>query len=352
MRKRYWVLIVMLVGGAGLLVASVATDRAAQDDDETDEAVEEVATVPVAVEEPTRESMTDMRSYSATVEAWEQAHVSGLNGTLIDAINVREGDRVERGQLIAEMYDSDLRQARIEERTARAEYERTKRLVEVGSVAGQQLEQVEAQYETAQSTVEMLDKNTRLTAPIDGVVTARYFVAGEQFVSSAEAPTMVTIQQLDPLKVTIDISERYFRVVDAGMEARVRLDAHPDKSFDAVVDRVHPMVSPDSRTFRTELQIDNPDRELVPGMSGRVQMKMGEVDGQFVPRSTVHRRRGTDGRYLWIVDGDDRARRVDVELGERAGAYQRIVDGLEDDARVVVEGAARLTDGTAVRITD
>lgn len=349
MAKKWIIGLVVLaaIAGLGALAVSNISPPEEPDADELS-----TSTPPVSLVDPVETTLMDERAYAATIEAFESAHISGINGTIIDAVKVREGDRVEAGQLVVEMYDSDLRQAQVEERTARAELERTRRLVEVGSMAGQQLEQVEAQYETAQSTVEMLRRNTRLISPIDGVVTDRYFVAGEQFVPGAEAPAIVTIQQIDPLKVTIDVSERYYRTIEEGMDATIELTAHGDRQFTGVVDRIHPTVDPTSRTFRVDIIVENTDSELSPGMSGQVTLKMGEIEGVFLPRSAVRSDPGSDDYFVYTVDDDDIAHRVDVEVGARIKQYRHVTEGLSGDDRVVIEGVSGISDNSAVQVID
>ncbi len=347
MRKKFWIVlvVVVLVGGA-LFVLSQRDSSEEPDEEEPPEAS------PVKTVQPEELTLPGERSYATTLQPWETAHISGSTGTLIDAVHVREGDHVSRGQLVAEMYDSELRQAEVEKRTARAELERSERLAEVGAVPGQQLEQAEAQYESASTTVELLGKNTRLTSPIGGVVTDKYFVAGEQFASTAETPSIVTVQQLDPLKAVVDVSERFWRNVDAGMEAVVRLDAHGSRSFDGVVERTLPTVRPDSRTFQVEIRIDNDDGKLSSGMSGRVRLNMGDISGMFIPRTAMRTEPGGDTHYVFVVDDEETARRIDVKPGERIEEYQQIVDGLDKDHQVVIEGAARLSDGASVQVVD
>lgn len=348
MRKKIWIILAVVVLSAGGVVLFMQRDRSV----EPEQQHEPPEASPVVVTQPDQKTLAVEKSYAATLQPWETAHISGPSGTLIDAVHVSEGDRVSRGQLVAEMYDSELRQAEVEKRTARAELERSRRLADVGAVPGQQLEQAEAQYESASTTVELLSKNTRLTSPIEGVVTDKYFVAGEQFAASAETPSLVTVQQLDPLKVIVDVSERHWRNVEPGLEARVTLDAHGARTFEGEVHRVHPTVRPDSRTFRVEIQLDNDDRRLSSGMSGRVRLKLGDVSGIFIPRSAVRTEPGSDVHYVFAVDDDEIARRVDVQLGERIDEHQRIAEGVDEDHRVVVEGAARLSDGRSVRVVD
>lgn len=348
-RKKIWIFTSLVVGAVVLML--VLGLRGDGDDEAADEETAESSSVPVRVVEASNMTFSETSSYSGTIEAWEQAHITGPSGERIEEILVREGDRVERGQVLARMDDSNLRQAEVELRTARTELERTERLVEVGSVARQQYEQAEAQYETALSSVELLRKNTELTSPIDGVVTDKHFVAGEQFATSTEVPSIVTVQQTNPLKVVINVSEQYFPVVHEGMPAAVRVDAHGERTFEGQVEQVHATVSPDSRTFRVEVALDNAEGRLGPGMFARVSLELGKVSGTFLPSAAVQSRSGSDEDYVYVVEGDT-ARRVDLRTGERIEEYRHVLDGPPEDALVVTEGMGRIDDGSPVRIVD
>ncbi|MFU8803931.1 MAG: efflux RND transporter periplasmic adaptor subunit, partial [Bradymonadaceae bacterium] len=193
--------------------------------------------------------------------------------------------------------------------------------------------------------------NTNLTSPIAGIITATHFVAGEQFMAGAQTPSIVTVQQFDPLRVVINASERYFPVVKAGMAAQVRLDAYEDRAFEGRVERINPTIDADSRTFRVEIRIDNAEGLLSPGMSARVSLELGDVTGRFLPSAAVRTRPGSDETYVYVVE-EDTARQVYLETGERIEEYYRILSGLPEDALVVVEGMSRLSEESPVRIAE
>lgn len=356
-RTRTWILTALLVGMGGLALALIVwgdllplSDRAVDPADDL-ETVDEPAVVPVRVTELTETLVPQSASYTGSIEAWERAHVTAPSGQRIDRIHVREGDRVERGQVVADMDAINLRQAEVELRAAERERERMQRLVDIGSVARQQLEQAEDRYEAARSNVETLRRNTRLTAPIRGVVTARHFVDGEQFVPAADAPAIAILQQVDPVRVVINVSERLLPAVQAGMSATVRLDTYGDRTFDGTVDRINPVVQADSRTFRVEIRIDNPEGLLSPGMFARVSLDLGETTGLFLPRSALRTALEQVEPYVFVVE-DDTARRTAVTTGERFEDRRQILSGLSESDRVVTEGASRLQDGTPVRILE
>lgn len=338
----------MLLSALVLVIGSVACKPPAEESSaEVEETVERAA--PVRVSSPEALTLPRRATYSGTLEAWEVAQITGQQGTRIDRMLVQEGDRVRRGQVLARMDDATLRQAQVELRTAQTELDRAKRLVDIGAVARQQLEQAQAAYDSISANIELLQSNTVLTSPISGIVTNRYFVAGEQFVAGAQAPALLTVQQIDPLKVIIDVAERYFPQVKMGMKATVNLDTYPGEDFAGEVTRINPTISPDSRSFRVEIRLDNEDGRLSPGMSARASLELGEVEGLFVARSAVQTQPGRDEPFVWVVQ-QDKAHRAFIEAGERFEDRQLVRSGLEPDAQVVTEGMSRLNEGSEVEV--
>ena len=93
--------------------------------------------------------------------------------------------------------------------------------------------------------------------------------------------------QINPVKITVSISEQNYPLIKNGMNARITADVYPDKEFTGKIFRVHPTIDPMSRTFRAEIQIPNGNEVLRPGMFARVYIDMGEVEAFVVPSSAV-----------------------------------------------------------------
>ena len=318
---------------------------------ETSSVNEEASTAPVRVTTLEEMTLPQRVSYTGTIEAWEQALITSPGGSRIEQIMVNEGDRVQRGQVLVRMENANLHQAEIQMTQARNDMERFERLVEVGSVARQQAEQARVQYETAAANVHMLQQNTNLRSPITGVVTDKYFVDGELYMPGAGAPSILTVMQTNPLKVVINVSERYYPHISQGMPAAVRLDTYGDRTFPGRVEKVLPTVSTDSRTFRVEVRLDNNEQMLSPGMFARTQLDLGEISGWFLPSASVHQSPGTDQHFVYVVE-DGIALRRPVQVGERFEDYRQILSGLEDGDVIVNEGTGRLDDGGRVRIVE
>jgi len=219
-----------------LFLASCGNGHQEAQQEETEQAVAvEVQVVQLQV-------MPQEISYTANVEAWETAFITGPNGVRIDRIHVEEGATVRRGQVLVTMNSTQLNQAQATLDLARREVERLDTLVKIGAVSGQRLDQAQTEYQNALSNSQNLGQNTRLTANFNGVITAKYFSEGEMYVPSADAPSILTLMQLEPVKVTISVGERFYNQVQEGMSGTVRTDVYPDEEFSGEIHRKFPTI--------------------------------------------------------------------------------------------------------------
>lgn len=348
-RKKILIFTPVAIGLIVLLLA--VTGAFGSGEAEIDAPLTEERAQPIRVVSPVDLTLPRLVTYSGSIEAWEQAYVTAPSGSRIEKIHVDEGDRVRRGQLLVNMESANLQQAQVQLDIAKNDMERMKKLLEIGSVSQQRYEQAKAQYDNALSTIEMLQKNTELRSPIDGVVTAKHFIEGEMFMAGIQAPSLLTVMQTNPLKVIVNVSENNFPYVKQNMPAAIRLDMYPGRAFSGRVDRIHPTVDPSSRTFRVEVRVDNTEQVLSPGMFARVELNLGDVKGQFLPAATVLQSPGSNTYYVYVVDSGI-ARRQNVEVGDRFEEYRLIEGGLPEGALVISEGTGRLNDGSKVQIVE
>lgn len=334
---------------AGILGIFILTSCGNGDQEAPQEQTQQA--VAVEAQEVQRQNFPQEIDYTANVEAWETAYITGQNGVRIDEIHVEEGQQVRRGQLLVTMNSSQLNQAQAQLNLARREVERLDTLVKIGAVSGQRLDQAQTELQNALSNFQSLGQNTRLTANFDGVITAKYFSEGEMYMPSANAPSILTLMQLEPVKVTINIGERFYNQVQEGMSATVRTDVYPDEEFSGEVYRKFPTIDRNSRTFQTEIRIENEERRLRPGMFARVILNLGEAEGIYIPSSAVVNQPGTTNRYVFVKEGDT-VTRVNVETGNRFQDQIRIISGLEPGQMIITEGIGKLNEGTRVRVVN
>jgi membrane fusion protein, multidrug efflux system len=309
--------------------------------------------VPVEVMDVQAREVPRQVTLTSNLEPWERQNIAANTPGRISRIFVTEGTRVQRGQLLVQMEDAQLQQARIQLSAAETQFRRMQNLYEAGAIPLQQLEQVRDQYTTAQTNHDLTLRNTQLRAPFAGVVTARHMNEGEIFTLSptaAGAPGILTIQQLSPLKAMVNLSEFYFPQVAVDQPVVVRSDVYPNREFSGRVSSVFPVIDPGTRTFTVEIRIENPGEVLRPGMFARVNLHLGEGQGLMAPRSALIQQPGTQQTYGFVVENGT-ARRRSLETGANLDEWVEVTAGLNAGEQLVTTGQTRLQDGDPVRVT-
>ncbi len=292
--------------------------------------------------------------YPATLLAFEELHMAPASPGRIDAIKVEVGSRVNKGDLIVQMDRTQLHQAEIQLKNLEIDFKRFDTLQKVGSVPQQQYDQMQSQLEIARSNVNFLKDNTQLRAPFSGVISGKYFEAGEMY-SGAPLPqigkaAIVSLVQIEKLKAIVPVSEVYFPMIKKGMETSVKSDLYRDKSIMGKIFNIYPTIDATSRTFNIEIQIDNREGLLRPGMFNRITINFDQVEAMLLPSIAILKMQGSNERYLF-VEKDGVAHRVGVTLGSR---YDDLVEvnseGLKEGDRIIISGQGRLLDGVKVKI--
>jgi len=301
----------------------------------------------VRVEQVQVRPVEQTQLFTATVQADAVNNIAPGIPARIRNILVDVGQTVRRGQALVQMDATNLAQQRTQLETLRRDFGRFQELHAVGGISTQQLDQMRAQLDVATAAYNNLAENTTLVSPINGVVTARNFDPGDM---PTGAP-ILTIQNINPVRVIINVPESQFTRIERGMSVDVRLDAFGDETFNGTVSLIHPTVDPLTRTFRTEITLPNADMRIRPGMFARVSLNFGDVERVVIPDRSVVRQPGTGDRFVFTLNRDNTVSRRQVELGARFGDEFEVLSGVEAGDRVVLD-ASGLLEGMAVQVVD
>lgn len=302
--------------------------------------------VPVKVAVAQIEEVEQSAVFTSNIEAFVSNNiVSNSQGARIEKILVDVGSMVREGQLLATMDPSTYNATAIQEATAKADYERMKKVYEAGGISKSVMDQTESSLVALEATLKSVREATELRSPISGVVTARNFDAGDFPVMQP----IFTVMQIDRLKVALNISEQYFPRVHKGMDAEITADMYPDRVFAGKVSLIYPAVDPATRTFTVEITIPNPKGELRPGMFSRTHLVFGTTKGIMVEDIAIQRQMGTNDKYVFL-DIDGKAERRLVTTGAQNGSRVEILTGVEEGDRVITAGISRLMQGTEVEV--
>ena len=301
----------------------------------------------VKIETVTEQSVPQIMTYTATVQPDKRNAISSSTPNRIKKLYVEIGDRVKKGQPLVELDASNITQQKVQLDNIELEYNRTRELVAVGGASQQQLDQIRTQYEATKSAYDNLLENTTLLCPVNGVVTARNYDEGDM-----ASGAILTVMQINPVKIVINVSEQEFPKVKLGMPIQIKLDVYGDEIFQGKVSLIYPTINESTRTFGVEVEIPNGDQRIRPGMFARATVDYGSVNRVVVPDRAVIKRAGSGDRYVYIYNNDGTVSYEKVELGRHLDDTYELISGVENNAQVVVAGQTRLTDGAKVKVLE
>jgi len=184
------------------------------------------------------------------------------------------------------------------------------------------------------------------------VISKKWMDEGEVFTlmpGPAGSPTILTLMQIDRVKILVNIPESALPHIKNGLEAQVKVDILPDKVFHGLISRIYPVIDPASRTFQAEINLDNRSGNLYPGMFARIRLNLGSDLVIAVPRSTLIRQTGSNIFYGFVVK-DNTAERREIVPGQRFDELVEIKSGLLEGEPIVIEGLYLLKNGSRVKV--
>lgn len=288
---------------------------------------------------------------AAVVDSRNNLILSSDMGGRVTSMRVKEGDRVSRGQLLAEV-DADLVRTQIAELEnqldlARTVFEKRDRLwqQQIGSEiewlqAKNNLEALEKSLATAQTQL----SKAALRSPITGTVDMVFVQKGEMAGPGAPVLRVVNLSQV---QVRSDVSEAYIGKVSRGDAVQVDFPAI-GKRYESPVTAVSQVIDPNNRTFSLEVALNNRDGMLKPNLVGSIRLRNTfEPDQVLVPSRLIQS--AFFGDFLYIMDPNSgRALRRDVELGPSYDGTTVIRKGLKAGELLVDGGFRNVSDSTLV----
>ncbi|MGH9684098.1 MAG: efflux RND transporter periplasmic adaptor subunit [Candidatus Acidiferrales bacterium] len=283
------------------------------------------------------------------------------------------GAHVKAGELLAEIetpeVDQQLQQARADLNTAEANYRlsqitatRYQDLKNTDSVAKQDVDNAIGDFESkkamvasAQANVKRLQETQsfqKIYAPFDGVITARNTDIGDLIDAGASGGTtkeLFHIASTRTLRVYINVPQQYSQAAKPGLTAELTLPEFPGRQFKGKLVRTADSIDQASRTLLVEVDVNNPDGELLPGAYTEVHLKLPtEAPAYILPVNALIFR--SQGLQVGTVENGDRAELKSIVLGHDYGNEVEVVSGLADNDAVIVNPPDSLVAGEKVRV--
>ncbi len=348
-------------------------------------------------------------------------------------IGVEKGDKVQQGQVLVRLEDSDFRaqanqaranlaaaQARLDQlrsgsrpqeklkdkagvlqaeatlRNAEAEYQRTEQLYRAGVSSKAELDQATAQRDTSRALLQAARQSSAMTdigpraeeirgaaaqvsqmkaaldyaqtqlaateikAPVSGTVLQRIVERGEMVSPSAMGESgartsVVALADLEDLQIELDISQGDFARLKMGQRAEIIPEAFPNLKYTGFIAEIAPEANRAKATVQVKVKVDAPNEQLRPEMNARVNF-LGEAQSTqttsaprvLVPKAAVVRKDGSS--FVFVIKGN-RVEQRSVRLGDEAGEFYYVLDGLSGGESTAIAGIDKLRDGDRVKIS-
>ncbi|MGI5921546.1 MAG: efflux RND transporter periplasmic adaptor subunit [Syntrophomonadaceae bacterium] len=359
------------------------------------EEVEKESQISVNVAKATVQNIAETDSYSGIIRGKNEVYIMPKISARVTGIYVKPGDVVSAGQRLVTLdstdYEAGVQQAQaaisaaqaavtaaqagkaandIQAETARANYERTKKLYEAGAASAQQLEAAQSQYESlvtgraeaavaqAQAGVQQAQaglaqaqtalNNCVLTSPINGVVGNINLSLGDTTNPAAQQPAVI-VTETGQLEVEVLVGESDISYIKQGSAVDVVVKAASDKTFKGTVEHISTVADPTKRSYPVKVVLNNRDGLIRSGMFAEVRIStVSKNQVVCVPSTAVVPKGGRE--VVYIIDKDKRARQVEVTTGIRNSKYVEIVKGLKAGQQVITKGNTLVNEGTLVRV--
>ena len=286
-------------------------------------------------------------TFTSNIEPFATNNIVSQTAGRIVSINAEVGQKVSKGQVLAKMDDVNLAKTRMQYVNDSTELERLTQLFNIGAIAQADYDMAKLALNVTKKTYENLAENTYLRSPINGVVTARNYDKGDMY--SMALPIFV-VEQIQPVKMLVNVSESLFTQVHEGMEFTVNVEAYPNEVFIGKVNLIYPTINSATHTFPVEVICENKDQRLRPGMFARVTANFGTNHHIVIPDNAVVKQQGSGEHFVYVLQPDNTVKYTLVELGRRLGNRYEIVSGINEGEHIVTEGQVRLKDGVSVTV--
>jgi len=334
----------------------------------------DAAGLPTAgVAKVTREDLFKEVTMAAEFRPFQEVTLHAKVSGYVSKINVDFGDKVKAGELLATLelpeLESELASAQAAKQKAEADYTNAhliySRLQSVNKdhpnlVAQQELDTAQANDLTATAAIAAAKANfekyqtmvsyTQITAPFDGVVTHRYADPGTLIqagtASDSQALPLVRVSDNYRLRLDFPVTVDYVKDVQLGAAVEVRVDSLNNKTFTGTISRFSNEVDDKTRTMITEIEVPNPNLELMPGMYANVVLKVEKhLQALAVPTEAIA---GEKSHTVFVINRANQIEERAVQLGLETAEKFEVLSGLREGDLVVVGNRAQFQAGQKV----
>lgn len=316
----------------------------------------------VQVMKPLRRDMARSLTLPANIAPWYQTTLYAKVSGYLKEMRVDKGDRVKKGQIIAlidapEVSDQ-YEQAKVDHAIKLLTYERLAGVFKENPdvIAKQDVDVAKAAADAAKHLMETRRTfllYTRVDAPFDGTITARFADPGALIQaatgSASQSTPLYTIMSVDTLRIYVSVPQEDAPWARTGVQAKLNVKELPGSEYRSTITRTTEALDPNTRTLLVEIDLPNKDHRLQPGMYVTATLYLDQhPQALAIPPAAVSTEAGGKQKSVFVVD-QGVVHKTAIKTGIDDGVWVQVLEGLSGTEDVVVVGRANVTDGQKVQ---
>jgi len=283
-----------------------------------------------------------------------------FQGTL-EKVFVSEGQKVKKGQLLAEINDSGLNeqyeQMVIQAEFAKENFERTQRLWDNNIGSEMQYLKSKTDYEASEKMVDQMKdrlSKTKIYAPFDGEIDEIISNVGSNLIPGVSQ--ILRLVNLDIIYAESFVSEKYISFIGEGTEAIVQIPLL-NMEYRSSVNQTGNFINPNNRTFRIEVPVENFDNRIKQNLDAKIKINIYKKDDAIVIPLRIVREDALGKNFVYVMSEDNKegvylTSKQFITLGNKSEDKVEVTEGLDLGDIVVLEGAYSVEDSQRVKLID
>jgi RND family efflux transporter MFP subunit len=298
------------------------------------------------------------QTVSGTLEAVTRIRIYNEESGRITKLPYHEGDSVKKGSLLVqldnELLKTDVAKAKANSEQEKLDLDRLKKLLPKNISTEEEVAQARTILNLALAEEKRQRtrlKRTSIKAPIDGLITERFYEPGDQLANLSHIHTII-----DPssLQLKASIAERWIPLIKKNQDVALTIDALGDRNFSAKIVRIHPTINAQTHKGVIEIRLDPAPENAKVGQFARASIALKSIDRLIVPVHAIHFE--PEGAFVYrIVKNENNetvVEKVSFEQGQQFGEVTEVLSGLEAGDRIVSRGYLGLREGKKVDVID
>jgi multidrug efflux pump subunit AcrA (membrane-fusion protein) len=301
----------------------------------------------VKVQPALKTKMVSFIEITGTIQANVFTDIKSPADGIIESLNARENQQVEKDRIIAVINPNDrvalISNNQLQVQQIEAKLNTTNKNTDEYSVLVQELEKAKENLEYATKMYQTVP----VICPMNGLVTQRWTDKGSQV---GEKEKIITVSDMNSLVIKSEVNEKYYEAIKKGKKLPVILNAYPNDTLTGSISLVYPQIDPVTRSVKFDIKILNFHKSLLPGMMASIKIPVSEKEDAIVVPEHAVLTSSDNKNFLFIINSDSVALKRMVQTGISSGSKLEIITGIKENEKVIVSGQEMLKDSMKVKI--